>query len=464
MPYKYRRPTGIGALAIRFAAILAIATTARSSQALTPVISPDSGLPGGYVRYRSPGQCSAAARRMADFHWRDRRPDTLAYDPSRATLSASGIDSVRLCAARFDVATLPAAQLDGMLAAALWAQEPALVARVMTRLRAPHPELTPEARALLLKRAGMAFLDARQANLDSAIALRDLMRPLEPAGGMEELQLANEITEAAMRLDRRDVATAAAQYAAALVPSTRTLLDDRTDDYAFALEDAQLHLIQLASRQRGITRTAIQAMFDSSAMALRHASGAPDDIAGRMLTLRTMYDVFGQPTVPVHATYLYGDTTAPSLPRPGVVTLVYTGNTGAEEGMMATNAVLRRLHAEFAAQPFAEVYLTATNGYFFNQLLPRPSEEAELTRKYYLEYQALPATLAIERSYISTSSTGLRKAETPSNRAAYPFWSNRINCEIVGKDGTVKFLGWLTPSTERAFAGAIRDALAEPAR
>jgi hypothetical protein len=204
-------------------------------------------------------------------------------------------------------------------------------------------------------------------------------------------------------------------------------------------------------------------MFDSAVTAVRHVSGAsPDEIQGRLLQKREPYELFQQPpTAPVHATYLYGDTTAPSLPRPGFVTLVYTGQVGNQSSLMAPNAVLRRLHAQFAAQEFAEVYLTATNGYFMNQLLPKPSMEAELTRKYFLEYQALPVTLAIERSYISTNATGLMKRETPSNRTAYPFINEYVDCEVIGKDGKVKFFGWLTPETERAFAAAIRDALAE---
>jgi hypothetical protein len=416
----------------------------------------------GYARYQTPGQCYAAVRRMVDFYWRDKRPDTLIYDPSRTKLSPSGLDSARICTARFDVATLPASQLASMLSLALWTQQPTLVTQVMRRLRAPQPSLTPEGRAMMLRKAGMAFLEARPANVDSAVAVRDLLRPLEPAAGIDELFLTNAITQFAMRLDLRDVAAASSRHAVQMLQPGRMTADDRTD-YFLALLDMELYSVQIASRNAGITRDAIYTMFDSAIMAVKHVSGAaPDEIGGRLLYRRSPYELFQKPpTAPVRATYLYGDTTAPSLPRPGIVTLVYTGGMAAQWDGMATNAVLRRLHATFGAQGFAEVYLTATNGYFFNQLLAKPSDEAELIRKYFLEYQALPATLAIERSYMNTNATGLRTSEAASNQSAYLFLNNYVNCEVIGKDGTLKFFGWLTPETERTFAAAIRDALAE---
>jgi hypothetical protein len=423
-------------------------------------VSTDSVLPG-YVRYQSPGQCDRAARRMAQFAWRDKRPDTLVFDPSRTTLSPSGLDSVRQCAARFDVAKLPAAQLASMLSLAIWAQEPTLITQVMHRLRQPMPSISPEMHAIIVRRAAEAFLTARPANVDSAVALRELLRPLEPMAGIYDLLLTNEITDFAMHLQRGDVANTVARAGVALLQPGRMTADDRTD-YVIPLITAELYTIQLASRRPEITRQALYAMFDSAVTAVKHVSGAsPDEIQGRFLQKRAPYEIFEQPTVPVHATYLYGDTTAPSLPRPGIVTLVYSGSMAGQSEAMPSNAVLRRLHAQFAAQGFAEIYLTATNGYFMNQLLPQPSKEAELTRKYFLEYEALPVTLVIERSYTNTNATGLIKRETPSNQANYPVYNEYVNCEVIGKDGKVKFFGWLTPETERLFAAAIRDALAE---
>lgn len=423
------------------------------------VTSSDSILPG-YARYQSPGQCDPAARRMVQLYWRDKRPDTVVYDPSRTTLSQSGLDSIRLCAARFDVAKLPADQLASMLSLAIWAQQPTLITQVMHRLREPQPSLTPETHAVLLRRAGEAFLMARPANLDSAVVLRDLMRPLEPVAGIYELILSNEITEFATHVERQDVAAASVKVAIALLQPGRMTADDRAD-YVRHLVTSQVQAVQVASRRPGITRNTIYAMFDSGASLIRHTSGAdPGEIQGRLDHWRSPYAIFGQVPAPVHSTYLYGDTAAPSLPRSGSVTLVYTGTAG-DSRAMPTIAALRRLSNRFSAQGFAEVYLTATTGFFFNQLLARPSDEAELTRKYFLDYLGLPGTLAIERSYFTTNRAGLRRSETPSNRAAYPVVSDYVNCEIIGKDGKVKFFGFLTPETERVFVAVINDALAD---
>jgi hypothetical protein len=119
-------------------------------------------------------------------------------------------------------------------------------------------------------------------------------------------------------------------------------------------------------------------------------------------------------------------------------------------------AVMRRLQAKYAGRGVQFVIMTFTAGSFRDHLLPRPAQEADALKGWFLDYLKLPVTLAVEQSQFGFLQDGRRQGHPGTNFQNYAFSRNG---SLVGKDGKIRFIQTLTPNRERLWTAAIDAAL-----
>lgn len=415
-----------------------------------------------YSRYREIGQCLAATLRRTSHYWRDKRPDTLVYDPLHTEPLPHIRDSARVCTAQLptnqvlsDDALIPALKL------ALITGESSRIMDITNTIRARIRTIPKAIAAQVLRNMVQSYLDAHPACPDSALAYARLLDSLGPSVAIEQLSAYGVIAKFAYTVGDVALSTAMAKETMGFMRASRMSVDDRLDWADPLLESYWLgaKAAALDLRDPQPQRDLDSAMFLFQTELPRANQGA---IRSRVLGWQNAYRNLGQVAPPIRGQYWFntdGDTAA--FPRRGVVTFVYASRMPAGIDQYPVFSILRRLGKKFAGQKFQIVLLSFTQGRVYNHLVPNEDHEAESIRRYFLEFLKVPATLAIERSRFSTMESGLRNMAPLVNSRFYAM-GPVFDATVIGKDGRVVYLESFSEKTELALEAAIQAALDAP--
>lgn len=475
----------------------------------TPTLSAQtSAASDPYARYVRPGQCAQMASRLKDLYWRDKREDTVVYAPATDSVPAPALQAARACAARFSVANVPEGDLLGLIQLYLWTRQDDLAHSATDRLlklQASQPALQ---RGWTLYLIMSSYLDARPARLTEA---RQYLAQLDALGAPAADWRMWAYTESARyEMSINDVQTSYADGAAALAASKQMAKNDRIDR-AYEILDgytawgeptalksgghAAVHLFDTAAtdllplRAPGTAGSgeSSSAADASGGMVLQGAGGqvvimnpggggmtimsggaqGGGDANADQMQLRqairarqvayTIVDTTGPTLNPSHW-YNRGTDTTPR-PKAGMVSLIVSVNAGCGARCYPTYSSLRRLYNKYHSAGLQIVLVSLTSGYFRNQPMANPADEAEKVRYYYLDFLKLPDVMGVDETEFSFRAEDHKRMNVaPSAQRAY--FRGR-NSAVVGKDGKVKMVANLAPNREDAVSAVIARELAK---
>ncbi len=191
----------------------------------------------------------------------------------------------------------------------------------------------------------------------------------------------------------------------------------------------------------------------------------------------------GSPAAPLQSTFVFPpvlETQSAGAPRsdvrgnalvrpaPGVISLIVFLDRCDMFVLqcLETYATIKRIASQYSE---LELTLSAqTYGFFFDQKPPVPKEEADLYQKWWLEFHALPAMLAVTETpfWRITDPDRRRINEVIDNRKNYSFGSWVIRPQmgvLVDRDGTIVYTNILGRMAERRFGELIRILLEDRA-
>jgi hypothetical protein len=270
-----------------------------------------------------------------------------------------------------------------------------------------------------------------------------------------------------------DRALAIAEARAALSAAKAILPADRID-WQDAVVTAYAALADPISAEGG--GDAVAALFDSAGATLRaFAAGNTSMLAnlqGAMAGNAASYALVGKPAAPLRG-WQRLDTGAVTsepgagttsehevLPRRGKVSLLLFVDASCGGSCYPTYAIVKRLHARYAAAGLDVILVTATRGYFRTAHTPSPAVEADSVARYFLHFLKLPVTVVVEETTFSTDAIdGRRINAQPANKQAYP---SRAEGIVVDAKGVIRFVSSLNPARERVLSAVIGAALSGP--
>lgn len=422
------------------AALVALPATAGAQVHFPP--PPDHA---DYARYAIPEACLAAVSRVVDsVQWRG-RPDTVAYD-SQSPLPAAAIATAKRCIAPFSVARVDSTSLPALRDLALDANDDSTSARAVARQYASARTAPDSVRAAILMAAVGSALDARPLRMDAARRYAAQMDGLGPRVSLLRYQAHSRIVSALMN-DLKDVgkileeANALNALVQHLPPDIRAQAPDVWQQAELLMRYALVFMTELR---------------DGPAAGLAELKARGWD-AGTML---------GKRAPAIEATQWFNRADDAPRPRAGRISIIAFADPFCGALCFPYYATLRRVAS---SNPDVEVTIVAQTRGFFGGLLPaNPAEEAELERKYLLDYHRLPGALAVD----STPHTqmpapdGRRLNEMARNNVAYGLRQAGLQMAsiypgeppdlfVVGPDGVIDFLGDASPSQERLLDAEI---------
>jgi len=402
-----------------------------------------------FARYVTPGQCEQAAFRLQRQYWRDKRPDTVVYAPATDSVPLVVITSTRMCAARFDIATVSPSELSNLARLYLWTGQDTLAQRAMTRLLTVEHGQPASERGWELYRWVTKLLDAhpsRVAMARSALAQLDTLgAPVAVWRSFGHASLARYL------ISVNESNAAEAEARAALEASRRMGMEDRVD-WLVRTYETYMTLTTSVGVTRG--RSAALAVLDTmqkELLPLRPADQQmwTQNIAGER-ALFSQLETRGLP--PVHATQWYGAQGDTIRPRSGQVSLLVFVFGGGDYPMHAT---LRRLHAKYGVRGLDITLMSRTQGYFRTLLTPSSTVEADSLGSYLLHFLKLPAAVAVEASPFSHLADGRRRDQATTNQQAY-----RFSAVLVDRHGVIR---WVSDRDVRPANEAVWDAVIQKA-
>lgn len=450
----------VAAIVVACAVACAAVSTRAAAQAPASVSTPDASAAADmYARYVAPSQCITGVSRMTSFYWRDKRADTAHYATLKDTLPRMVRDSLRSCVAHFNVATVPDQQVVPMLDIALALDDDALANAVAARADKIIQALPPAKRPWMIEKVALSFLGATPMRLARA---REYMHALDAMGasaayerfsthfmsGMLTFSLGN------VAVADEDVKAMVAAFADLGHAEQLNIVDSLARGYGTymqvmqlsqkgnvllaALDSAKNLLVPLT--QNGgpwaqYSRARVEASF-----------GAYSRQAGGLGTKATT----------LHAERWYGVPGDTVFPKSHRVTIVVVGHPAGISFELL--AVLRRLHDAYAAKGLDIVASTYTTGWFRTTVVPKPADEMDDFQHWFEDYLHFPVALAAEESQWGRLPDGRRQNEPGANQKAYEFGPNAV---LVGKDGTIRLVLNVMPSTEEVYRQQIEKALEE---
>jgi len=439
------------------AGLCAISTVANAQAQIErlgwPTVARDSSDP--YVRYTSPGQCEQAARRLFDQYWRDKRADTIRYTPETDSVPAPVLLATRQCAARFSAATVEPRELLDLAYLYLWTQQDDLARAAMARLERTNANRSTTDRAWPLYLYVKGLLQARPGRLRE---VRTAMQQLDAVGASAATwRLFAHNLYASYAVMINDLGTAESEARAALTASHQMSFPDRVD-WAGDIQTTYFTLTTPVSMTRG--GPVALAVLDTAVTdlsPLRPAgSGDQQEIRDGIRRRRTPLAALGKHGLPpVHATTWFGTNGDTTRPRRGVATLLISTPSSCDGGCYPMFATIQRLHATYGDR-LDIVLMTATRGFFRDQLILSPTAEADSSGNYYTRFLQLPVALAVESTSFAYAPDGRRQNTQVVNARSYPFDRPAI---FLDPSGTVRWVGEVSPYDERLLDGVIRSSV-----
>jgi hypothetical protein len=120
--------------------------------------------------------------------------------------------------------------------------------------------------------------------------------------------------------------------------------------------------------------------------------------------------------------------------------------------------MVQRLHDKYAARGLDLVYMAYTMGSFRNTVHPKPANEVEQYKRWFLDYVHLPMTFAIEESQYGRLADGRRENTPMMNQKNYWHGDDGI---LVGKDGKIRLIIPVRGTEESIIDQQIEAALSQ---
>jgi len=443
MPFKYE---------IVVASMLAAANLA--AQAPTSAVTLAAGVDAAtFVRYRTPGECWQAARRLQQHYWRDKRPDTVRYAPLTDSVPTPVIQAVGPCAARFHVATVPVAELRNLAQLNLALGRDSLARQAMSRLMQEERVQPARDRGWTLLLWIRALITVKPARFALAREYLDQLDALGAPAATWRLFAHQEVSRFALTMNDR--ATAEAEARAAILAGRQMSGEDRMD-WVDQLRDAYLAAATPIALVRGGASALPLLDTMRTDLASLRPSGTRDheSLLTSFRDVRKPFQLLGTtgelPSVYASAWYSApGDTIHP---KPGHLTLI-TFCDGSDYPMFA---VIRRLSATYGARGLDVVFLASTRGYFRSQPMPSPSVESDSLGHYFRTFLSLPVSVAMETTKFYHIADGRRRNEETTNLRTY----GRVpGAMLIDRHGMIRWISDVRPRDEAVWDAVIRDAL-----
>jgi hypothetical protein len=423
------------------------------------------------AEYRTVEDCLAAIGRIRDSTEQPLQVERLALPIDsvvKIPLPAGAVDAARRCSVRWPAASAPLADFQPTFALYLHAGREADARALAARRLAEIPAAREREREAVLDTIVRGYLAARPARLADAEAMfGELSRMKETlALKLRRMALADRLIEAADNAGDTARARRIAEQAVAINESV-TDAERRTKEWTDG--DGRLRTF------RALTYLSRAESLDSlrrstaGYLALTRANWAK--ARGRRDTT-SMPDASSRQAPGVEGEYWFAPSdpasgtpsrrvSAPEPARPtkGKVSLVVflngpaCGRSG--EGCLVTFNALKRIQRQL---PGLEITLvTQTAGFFDDQEPPPPEQEAELYRKSWLEFNGVPAMLAVTRTeFWRLPEPDRRRIDVETNNIrSFSFGGtyrlNRSEAFLIDRDGTIVKSAPLAYNSERDF-------------
>lgn len=444
------------AILVAHATIPAGALAQASAQTPTSNAAPVADM---YARYVAPSQCITGRGRMTAFFWRDKRQDTARYAPLTDSVPRVTRDSLRLCVAHFNIATVPDAQVLPMLDLGLALGDDALIRAATARAEKIIKALPPAKRTWTTEQLALSFLTASPSRITEA---RHYLHALDEMGKPAAYErFSTHYVTASLAFSAGEVAIADTETKALLAA-----FSDLGHAEQLNLADTLVHAYSVRTDVLKLTRNrdAVLAMLDSAKNTIMplEENGGPwanyqkANAAGYLEALRRQANGLGLKAATLHAERWYGPVGDTIFPKPGRVTLVITSHPAALS--FPVIATIRRLHDEYAPQGVDIVLSTFTTGWFRMTVTPKPAEEMDDFQQWFMDFLHLPIAVAAEESQFGRLPDGRRQNEPGPNLKAYSFGPNAV---LVGKDGKIRVVLNVMPENEQVYRQQIAAALKE---
>lgn len=413
-----------------------------------------------YPRYVNPAQCVEASKRLTALYWRDKRTDTIRYTPATDSVPTSVRTAIRACAARFTVKGVPTDQLLPLGELELVMGNDAEAQAAFDRLTASLSTASTDRRAWILDIMVHTALDARPSRMTLA---RRYLAQLDALGNAAAYgRLSAHTVMASYLWIAGDVAGTIAQSDAAIAGGRAMSRNDQLDLFdsllvAYGGKKPAIVVRDGPQAALALLDTASSVLMPLTATGTRWGDQVKQGIMQWMGYEQGNTTPLGTLAKPVHGDYWFGGTPGDTVfPKPGRVTLMVFLNAAFSDFYMY--AMVQRLHDKYAARGLDLVYMAYTMGSFRNTVHPKPANEVEQYKRWFLDYVHLPMTFAIEESQYGRLADGRRENTPMMNQKNYWHGDDGI---LVGKDGKIRLIIPVRGTEESILDQQIEAALSQ---
>jgi hypothetical protein len=404
-----------------------------------------------YAFYTIPGECVQAARRVEQRVWRGRRSDTVYQAPAGNPFTADAREAAAACVAHFSLAAVAERDLMGLgeayLAAGQDAQADSAFARMLA-LAASHPR---DDRAWRLTWIVNAYVNARPSRIDAAQRYAAVLDTMTNSVAVQRAMVHQAILARAMIMDSLPLVTRELARASA---ASDALSGDPLHEWVMLPVQTALNGAQLAVRMD---------QPDSAGHILERAQRTLEPVnRGAAATLgRTAQSlgVYRVPAPPIAAEFWFNTGDArPVRPASGHISLLIFVDADCGATCFPAYATLRRLAQRYQPTGLDVTLVAQTNGFYHEQLVPKPADEASLLRGFFLDTLALPGALAVSATNFGRRDDGHRTVDARPNLEQYAIGAIP-QAVVVDARGRVRLVTDIGPGTEAALAAVIDSLL-----
>lgn len=417
----------------------------------------NSGASEPYTHYLIPQQCVQGALRITADYWRDKRKDTVTYQPEAVTISDSARIWAAGCAARFSVDSVSSRDLWSLARLYMLLDSQDMLQTVIEKVLSPDGNPSDEEKGWSLLKLIQGALQSQPVRLSLAKELLDSMNDLDLTAAKYKVRAQTLLSGYMVTIDSLNLAQS---YAQTGLSESRVMPESDRLDFAEWIVDAYLALAPPVSITKGGTEGV--AVLDNAAndiLTLREP-GSPQ---AAMLNMpinraRPQFVLMGKAASPIHGDFWFNQSDEisnyPAAGRP--VLLVFTGTGCPPVRCYPGYAAVKRLSKKYREAGLDIVYAISTTGSFRNQLVSDPSEEASLARKYFIDFLELPGALSVTVSTFSILPDGRRINDPGINLINYNSGKSTI---LIGKNGKIVWVDDLKPELERTVDRLIEEEL-----
>lgn len=407
-----------------------------------------------FTYYLTPGQCKMGVLRAESFYYRDKRRDSVLYEPLRYTVPDIAQRFGRECGAQFDVETIATRDLYESLDLFLLTGEGEKASRVISRI---HSSYADSSRFIygnaLLKIVRMA-LSRGPASLPVAISTAEEIERLGVEARMWSASAYSALSDFYFTLNQLD--SAISMGAKAVQEYRGVDSSERLDRFLTILNIYKSYALPYAIKHGS---EAAQPILDSLAdelTVIARPRNALHELERMLYSVQSNLSYIGKSSAPLEADDWFNAEPGRVYPKEKTVSIIYFASGGCSESCLRSIATLKRLMEEFKPQGLEVVLVASTNGHLMNQVISDVKKEASMIRDLIVEYQGLSEPLGVVHTDF-IKSPDRRRFNAPQGNEKY--YGNTYGHVLVDKEGKIALKLTLTPEHEEVWRGVITSAL-----